>query len=56
VRKGKDKELHDRFVFIDKSSSYQSGASFKGGTKKIQLLISQVTDAFETIHTTYEDK
>jgi hypothetical protein len=56
VRKGKDKELHDRFVFVDKISCYQSGASFKDGANKSPTTISQVTDAFEAMHTTYEDK
>ena len=46
--------LHDRFVFIDKKSCYQSGASFKDGAKKAPTSLAQVNDAFVPIHTTYE--
>jgi hypothetical protein len=46
--------LHDRFVFIDKNSCYQSGASFKDGAKKAPTSLAQVNDAFGPIQTTYE--
>ena len=46
--------LHDRFVFIDKKSCYQSGASFKDGAKKAPTSLAQVNDAFAPIQTTYE--
>lgn len=46
--------LHDRFVFIDGSSCYQSGASFKDGAKKAPTSLAQVSDAFTAIQATYE--
>jgi hypothetical protein len=46
--------LHDRFLFVDKTMCYQSGASFKDGAKKSSTTLTQVTDAFPAIQTTYE--
>ena len=46
--------LHDRFVFVDRSLCYQSGASFKDGAKKSPTTLTQITDAFAAIQTTYE--
>ena len=46
--------LHDRFVFVDKTLCYQSGASFKDGAKKSPTTLTQITDAFAAIQTTYE--
>lgn len=48
-------QFHDRFVFIDRGSCYQSGASFKDGGRKAPTTITQITDAFPAIHKTYED-
>ena len=45
--------LHDRFVFIDDKSCYQSSASFKDGTRKNSATIIQVTDTFEALYSTY---
>lgn len=45
--------LHDRYVFIDGSSCYQSGASFKDGGKKSTTL-TQIVDAFPAVKSTYE--
>lgn len=47
--------LHDRFLFIDGQSCYQSGASFKDGAKNAPTTITQVTDAFSSVRQTYED-
>jgi hypothetical protein len=47
-------DLHDRFVFIDKASCYQSGASFKDGARKAGTIITQITDAFKAMWDTYE--
>lgn len=47
--------LHDRFVFIDQKTCYQSGASFKDGAKKAPTSLAQVNDAFAAIQSTYED-
>jgi hypothetical protein len=46
--------LHDRYVLIDNSSCYQSGASFKDGGAKAPTTITQITDAFSAVRTTYE--
>ena len=46
--------LHDRFVFVDKSLCFQSGASFKDGAKKSSTTLTQITDAFAAVHSTYE--
>lgn len=45
--------IHDRYVFVDRESCYQSGASFKDGAKKAPTTLTQVTDAFEAMLTTY---
>ncbi len=47
-------DLHDRFVFLDKTKCYQSGASFKDGAKKSLTTITQITDGFEAMHQHYE--
>jgi len=46
--------LHDRYVFIDRLSCYQSGASFKDGAKKTLTTLTQIVDAFPAILTAYE--
>ncbi|MBI5889873.1 MAG: hypothetical protein HZB47_04255 [Nitrosomonadales bacterium] len=46
--------LHDRFVFIDKSMCFQSGASFKDGAKKSPTTLTQISDAFPAMQSTYE--
>lgn len=45
--------LHDRYVFIDRSSCYQSGASFKDGAKTAPTTLTQITDAFSAVWDTY---
>ncbi|TIL31362.1 hypothetical protein [Mesorhizobium sp.] len=47
-------DLHDRYVFIDGSSCYQSGASFKDGGIKPTVL-TQIVDPFPAVLKTYED-
>jgi hypothetical protein len=47
--------FHDRYVFVDKSSCYQSGASFKDGAKSSPTTLTQITDAFAAMLKTYED-
>jgi hypothetical protein len=47
--------FHDRYLFIDDQACYQSGASFKDGAKKAPTVISQVTDAFMAVHSTYTE-
>lgn len=46
--------LHDRYVLIDGSECYQSGASFKDGAKKAGTTLTQITDAFAGVRDTYE--
>jgi len=46
--------LHDRYVIVDGSACYQSGASFKDGAKKAGTTLTQVTDAFSALHAMYE--
>ena len=48
--------FHDRYVFVDKVSCYQSGASFKDGAKSAPTTLTQITDAFDPVLKTYEDK
>jgi hypothetical protein len=46
--------FNDRYVLVDKVSCYQSGASFKNGIKKAPTSLTQITDAFIAVQTTYE--
>ncbi len=48
-------DIHDRFVFINESDCYQSGASFKDGAKKAPTTITQITDAFAAMFRTYQE-
>lgn len=47
--------FHDRYMLIDGNNCYQSGASFKDGAKKSPTTLTQITDAFPAIQTTYEE-
>jgi hypothetical protein len=49
-------QLHDRYVFIDRSSCYQSGASFKDGAKTAPTTLTQIIDAFDVVLSIYENK
>lgn len=46
--------FHDRYVLVDHAACYQSGASFKDGAKKSPTTLTQITDAFQAVQTTYE--
>jgi hypothetical protein len=46
--------LHDRYVFVDKATCYQSGASFKDGGKNAPTTLTQITDAFGAMWNTYD--
>jgi hypothetical protein len=48
-------QLHDRYVFVDNMSCYQSGSSFKDGAKKSPVVITQIIDAFAAVQVTYEN-
>ena len=47
--------FHDRYVIIDGTSCFQSGASFKDGGRTAPTTITQITDAFAAVRQTYED-
>jgi hypothetical protein len=49
-------DMHDRFVIVDGSACYQSGASFKDGAKKSPTTLTQITDAFAVVKKQYEDR
>lgn len=46
--------FHDRYLFVDRTVCYQSGASFKDGAKKAPTTLTQINDAFQGVLTTYE--
>ena len=46
--------FHDRYIFVDKTACYQSGASFKDGAKSAPTTLTQITDAFDPVLQTYE--
>lgn len=48
--------FHDRYVIVDGIACYQSGASFKDGAKSSPTTLTQITDAFDVVKKTYEDK
>ncbi len=47
--------FHDRYVIVDRTACYQSGASFKDGAKAAPTTLTQITDAFPVVRQTYED-
>lgn len=47
-------DLHDRFVFVDKTYGYQSGASFKDGARLSPTIFSEITDALNEVLNVYE--
>ena len=47
--------FHDRYLILDRTSCYQSGASFKDGAKRAPTTLTQITDAFAAVLATYED-
>ena len=46
--------FHDRYIIVDSTSCYQSGASFKDGARNAPTTITQVIDAFPAVLETYE--
>ena len=46
--------LHDRYVFVDETICYQSGASFKDGAKQSPTTLTQITDAFAAVFNHYQ--
>lgn len=46
--------IHDRYLLVDGKSCYQSGASFKDGAKASPTTLTQITDAFSAVSSTYE--
>ncbi|MBY5814446.1 hypothetical protein HFN60_02050 [Rhizobium leguminosarum] len=47
-------EIHDRYVLVDGSQGYHSGASFKDGGLHSPTSLMQVTDTFSAVRETYE--
>jgi hypothetical protein len=47
--------FHDRYVIVDRTACYQSGASFKDGGKSAPTTLTQITDAFAAVLGTYEN-
>ena len=47
--------FHDRYIFVDRTACYQSGASFKDGAKTAPTTLTEITDAFRPVLQTYED-
>jgi hypothetical protein len=47
--------FHDRYLIVDRTACYQSGASFKDGGKSAPTTLTQITDAFAAMLATYED-
>jgi len=48
------KEIHDRFVIIDRENCYFSGGSFKDGARKSPSIVAEVVDALGPVRDTYE--
>jgi hypothetical protein len=48
------KNFHDRFVFVDRTAGFHSGASFKDGAKRAPTTISEISDAVAALLNTYE--
>jgi hypothetical protein len=46
--------FHDRYLIVDRNACYQSGASFKDGAKTAPTTLTQITDAFAAMVSTYE--
>jgi hypothetical protein len=46
--------LHDRFLFVDGRTGFQSGASFKDGAKTAPTTFTEVMDAFQPVFAAYE--
>jgi hypothetical protein len=46
--------LHDRFLFVDGRTGFQSGASFKDGAKTAPTTLTEITDTFQAVLATYE--
>ena len=50
-----DNGIHDRWIFIDRSEAYQSGASFKDGAKNAPTTLTQLLDAFDAVFAKYDE-
>jgi hypothetical protein len=47
-------DVHERYLFTDRSACYLSGASFKDGPKNAPAVITQIVDAFPAMWSTYD--
>lgn len=55
IRRPAGRQLHDRFVFVDRKECYLSGASFKDGAKQTLTTITAITDVFPQVFQWFED-
>ena len=46
--------FHDRYLFVDRTTCYHSGASFKDGAKKAPTTLTEIVDAFVGVLDIYE--
>ena len=46
--------FHDRYLFVDRTTCYHSGASFKDGAKKAPTTLTEIVDALPAVLDTYE--
>lgn len=46
--------LHDRYLFVDKKTGFQSGASFKDGARFAPTTLTEISDAFIPVLAIYE--
>jgi len=46
--------LHDRYLFVDRKTGFQSGASFKDGARFAPTTLTEITDAFNPVLSIYE--
>lgn len=47
--------FHDRYIFVDRITCFQSGASFKDGGRVAPTTITEITDAFPAVRQTYDE-
>jgi hypothetical protein len=46
--------FHDRYLIVDRTACYQSGASFKDGGRTSPTTLTQISDAFASMLATYD--
>jgi hypothetical protein len=46
--------LHDRYLFIDRSRGFHSGASFKDGARLAPTIFTEIADVLQSVLGVYE--